>query len=100
MIGAAIERSSAATGRRLGHDTVCDAKQSQRTGFPATDAVGVVVDVLVLDIPDLNDVHAAARRAELRIGLPVNTTVRRTNDWVQAEDSLARRGRRSRAIVY
>lgn len=48
------------------------------------------VDVLVLGDPDRDDVHAAARRAEKRLGLPVNTTVRRVEDWELADDSFTR----------
>lgn len=48
------------------------------------------VDVLVLGEPDRDDVHAAARRAEKRLGLPVNTTVRRIEDWALADDPFTR----------
>lgn len=48
------------------------------------------VDVLVLGNPDRDRVHAAARRAEQRIGLPVNTTVRPVEDWEHADDAFAR----------
>lgn len=48
------------------------------------------VDVLVLGNPDRDGIHAAARRAEERIGLPVNTTVRRAEDWEHADDAFAR----------
>lgn len=48
------------------------------------------VDVLVLGNPDRDRAHAAARRAEQRIGLPVNTTVRQVEDWEHADDAFAR----------
>ena len=48
------------------------------------------IDVLVLGDPDRDRVHAAARGAEKRIGLPVNTTVRRVEDWEHADDAFAR----------
>lgn len=57
------------------------------------------IDVLVLGEPDRDDVHAAARRAERRIGLPVNTTIRRSADWATADDSFARQVKSSAALV-
>jgi DNA-binding transcriptional ArsR family regulator len=57
------------------------------------------VDVLVLGGPDRDDVHAAARRAERRIGLPVNTTIRRAADWADTDDSFARQVKTSPIVV-
>lgn len=60
------------------------ARYSGKSGAPPND-----VDVLVLGEPDRDDVYEAARRAEVRLGLPVNTTIRRTTDWSDAQDSFA-----------
>lgn len=57
------------------------------------------IDVLVLGGADRDDVHAAARRAERRIGLPVNTTIRRADDWERADDSFARQVKSSPMVV-
>lgn len=47
------------------------------------------IDVLVLGAPDRDDVYAAARRAEHRLGRPVNTTIRSSNGWRRANDGFA-----------
>lgn len=57
------------------------------------------IDVLILGGPDRDDVHAAARRAERRIGLPVNTVIRRADDWAAADDSFARQVKGSSTVV-
>ncbi len=48
------------------------------------------IDVLVLGRADRDEVFEAAQRAEYRLGLPVNTTIRRTEDWEGADDAFAR----------
>ena len=48
------------------------------------------IDVLILGQPDRDEVYEAASRAEHRLGLPVNTTIRRTNDWATADDPFSR----------
>jgi DNA-binding transcriptional ArsR family regulator len=48
------------------------------------------IDVLVLGRPDRDEVYAAARRAEQRLGRPVNTTVRSSDAWELATDGFAR----------
>ena len=57
------------------------------------------IDVLVLGGPDRDDLYSAARRAERRIGLPVSTTIRRTDDWAQADDSFARQVKASPRVI-
>jgi DNA-binding transcriptional ArsR family regulator len=57
------------------------------------------IDVLVLGEPDRDDVHDAARRAEHRLGLPVNTTIRRSQAWVRADDPFARQLKASPMVV-
>ena len=57
------------------------------------------IDVLVVGGPDRDDLYSAARRAERRIGLPVNTTIRRTDDWAQANDSFARQVKASPRVI-
>jgi hypothetical protein len=57
------------------------------------------IDVLVLGGPDRDDLYSAARRAERRIGLPVNTTIRRTDDWAHADDSFARQVKASPRVT-
>lgn len=47
------------------------------------------VDVLVLGKPDRDEVYDAARRAEERLGLPVNTAIRGAAQWASANDSFA-----------
>jgi hypothetical protein len=58
-----------------------------------------VVDVLVLGRPDRDDVYDAAQRAEHRLGLPVNTTIRRTTDWERADDPFARQLKSSELVT-
>jgi predicted nucleotidyltransferase len=47
------------------------------------------IDVLVLGRPDRDEVYAAARRAEQRLGRPVNTTIRSSDAWERATDGFA-----------
>ncbi|MGD9526291.1 MarR family transcriptional regulator [Pseudonocardia sp.] len=51
------------------------------------------VDVLAVGEPDRDAVHEAARRAEERIGLPVNVTVVSAARWAAGEDGFVRRVR-------
>lgn len=51
------------------------------------------VDVLAVGAPDRDAVHEAARRAEDRIGLPVNVTVVSPQRWAEGEDGFVRRVR-------
>jgi hypothetical protein len=46
------------------------------------------VDVLVVGSPDRAQVYAAAERAEARLGIPVNPTVRATARWHAGDDPL------------
>ena len=46
------------------------------------------VDVLVVGSPDRAGVYAAAERAEARLGMPVNPTVRTTARWEAGDDPL------------
>ena len=48
------------------------------------------IDVLILGTPDRDELHQAVRRAERRLGLPVNTTIRRRDDWAEADDAFSR----------
>lgn len=48
------------------------------------------VDVLVLGRPDRDEVYDAANRAERRLGREVNTTIRSTEQWNEAQDGFAR----------
>jgi len=57
------------------------------------------IDVLVLGEPDRDDIHAAARRAEKRLGLAVNTAIRRWDDWARADDSFARQVKASPRVI-
>lgn len=57
------------------------------------------VDVLVLGVADRDEVYEAARRAERRLGLPVNTTLRRTADWAGADDAFARQVKASAQVA-
>jgi DNA-binding transcriptional ArsR family regulator len=57
------------------------------------------IDVLVLGEPERDDVHAAARRAEKRLGLAVNTAIRRRDDWARADDSFARQVKASPRVI-
>lgn len=57
------------------------------------------VDVLVLGVTDRDEVHDAARRSERRLGLPVNATVRRSEDWDDADDPFARQVKKSPTVA-
>ncbi|MGL5861425.1 MAG: MarR family transcriptional regulator [Phycicoccus sp.] len=46
------------------------------------------VDVMVIGAPDREQVYEAAERAEQRLGLPVNTTVRSAAAWRDDGDAL------------
>lgn len=46
------------------------------------------VDVLVVGVPDRDEVHEAAARAESRIGIPVNPTVVRPERWRSGADAF------------
>jgi DNA-binding transcriptional ArsR family regulator len=46
------------------------------------------VDVLVIGSPDRTAMHAAATRAENRLGMPVNPVVCSTARWIAADDPL------------
>jgi hypothetical protein len=48
------------------------------------------IDVLVIGRPDRDDVYAAARRAERRLGREVNVTQRTRRQWEAATDGFAR----------
>lgn len=48
------------------------------------------VDVLAVGAPDRDAAHEAARRAEERIGLPVNITIVTPQRWAAAEDGFVR----------
>jgi len=56
------------------------------------------IDVLVIGDPDRDAVDDAAERAERRIGLPVQATVRSRSQWVAARDTFIK-GVRSRRLV-
>lgn len=64
------------------------ARHQGERGRPPSD-----VDVLAVGTPDRDTVHEAARRAEDRIGLPVNVTVVSPARWAAAEDGFVRRVR-------
>jgi DNA-binding transcriptional ArsR family regulator len=51
------------------------------------------VDVLAVGTPDRDAVHEAARRAEERVGLPVNVTIVSPERWSRGEDGFVRRVR-------
>ncbi|HET6919283.1 MAG TPA: winged helix-turn-helix domain-containing protein [Jiangellaceae bacterium] len=57
------------------------------------------IDVLVLGEPDRDDIHAAARRAEKRLAVAVNTAIRRRDDWARADDSFARQVKASPRVI-
>jgi predicted nucleotidyltransferase len=48
------------------------------------------IDVLVLGSPDRDDVDDAAERAERKLGLQVQATVRSRSQWTEAHDSFIR----------
>ncbi len=53
------------------------------------------VDVLVIGQPDRTQVYEAADRAERRLDLPVNPTIRSRRRWTEAADALVRQVRSS-----
>lgn len=57
------------------------------------------IDVLILGNPDRDDVHDAVRRAEQRLGRPVNATIRKSTDWKVAEDAFSRSVRSGPTVV-
>jgi DNA-binding transcriptional ArsR family regulator len=61
------------------------ARYRQRLGKPPHD-----LDVLVVGRPSREDVHAAADRAQQRLGMPVNPVVRTEDAWHLASDPLVR----------
>lgn len=46
------------------------------------------VDVMIIGKPDRDQVYAAADRAQERLGLPVNPTLRTAASWEAADDAL------------
>jgi DNA-binding transcriptional ArsR family regulator len=48
------------------------------------------IDFLVLGTPDRDELHDAARRAEQRLGRPINVTVRTTKQWQASTDGFTR----------
>lgn len=46
------------------------------------------IDVMVIGKPDRDQVYAAADRAQERLGIPVNPTVRTASSWEAAADAL------------
>lgn len=57
------------------------------------------VDVMVIGSPDREGVYAAAERAEARLGLPVNTTVRSSDAWQQGSDPLVNTAKQDALVV-
>ncbi len=57
------------------------------------------VDVMVIGSPDRDAVYAAAERAEARLGLPVNTTVRSRTAWQQGSDPLVLTAKQDALVV-
>ncbi|MGH3616108.1 MAG: winged helix-turn-helix domain-containing protein [Pseudonocardia sp.] len=51
------------------------------------------VDVLAVGSPDRDAVHEAARRAEERVGMPVNVSVVSAQRWAMGDDGFVRRVR-------
>lgn len=66
------------------------ARHQGQSGPPPAD-----VDVLVVGAPDRDEVHEAAARAELRIGVPVNATVVRSDRWRDGTDAFVRQVRQA-----
>ncbi|MGH9054958.1 MAG: ArsR family transcriptional regulator [Acidimicrobiales bacterium] len=56
------------------------------------------IDVLVIGTPDRDDVFAAAERAEARLRLPVQVTIRSPDQWADRGDPFVAEVR-SRALV-
>ena len=52
------------------------------------------VDVMVVGQPDPSEVYEAARRAEDRLGLPVNPVIRTRSEWEDSRDALSAEARR------
>jgi DNA-binding transcriptional ArsR family regulator len=59
------------------------ARYNGERGRPPND-----IDVLVVGAPDRMAMHAAAERAENRLGMPINPVVCSPGRWVAAEDPL------------
>jgi predicted nucleotidyltransferase len=57
------------------------------------------VDVMVIGQPNRSDVYEAADRAEARLQLPVNTTVRSVDAWRQESDALVITAKRDTLVV-
>jgi DNA-binding transcriptional ArsR family regulator len=57
------------------------------------------VDVMVIGSPDRDDVFLAAERAERRLEVPVNTTVRSSRAWKEAKDPLVVTAKRDAVSV-
>lgn len=57
------------------------------------------VDVMVIGSPDRDEVYEAARRAERRLDLPVNPTVRSGAAWRQGSDPLVLTAKRDAVTV-
>lgn len=70
------------------------ARYRGEAGLPPAD-----VDVLVIGVPDRDEVHEAAARAEARTGLPVNATVVRPERWEAGDDAFVQHVRASPRIV-
>jgi len=56
------------------------------------------LDVLIVGTPSRNEVYEASERAEKRVGIPVNTTIRSEEEWQTSSDSFLRQ-LRSSAVV-
>jgi DNA-binding IscR family transcriptional regulator len=62
------------------------ARYAGEPGRPPND-----IDVLVIgDTVSRDDIYAAADRAQSRLGLPVNPTLRTNQQWLDASDTLAK----------
>jgi len=57
------------------------------------------IDVMVIGKPARSDVYEAADRAEARLRMPVNTTVRSVAAWQEDKDPLVTTARRDALIV-
>lgn len=56
------------------------------------------LDVLVVGTSTRNEVYEAAERAEKRVGIPVNPTIRSEEEWRRSDDPFLKEIR-SRALV-
>jgi DNA-binding transcriptional ArsR family regulator len=56
------------------------------------------LDVIVVGTPTRNEVYEAAERAEKRVGIPVNPTIRSEEEWRRSDDPFLKEIR-SRALV-